>query len=107
MDAFDKMRYPNGQPKGLSVEHPTNFIRIKGNQVTFQIQDGPIGESGVNGCQATDMLIFVKELYKSLNNKFACRENALTITKLEEAIHWQEARTKDRENRGVEGKSEE
>lgn len=53
--------------------------------------------------QATDMLIFVKELFKSLNSVFPCRENALTITKIEEAIHWQNARTKDRESRKVEG----
>ena len=30
----------------------------------------------------------------------------LTITQIEEAIHWQDARTKDRENRKVEGKNE-
>jgi len=34
---------------------------------------------------------------------FQCRENALTITKLEEALHWCQHRTADREERGVEG----
>ena len=74
-----------------------------GNKLHFTIQDGPIKEVGVNGIQATDLLFFCKELFKSLNKDFPCRENALTITKIEEAIHWQDARTKDRENRGVEG----
>ena len=73
------------------------------NKVFFQIQDGPIGENGVNGLQATDMLFFCKELFKSLNSAFPCRENSLTITKIEEALHWQEARTKDRVKRKVEG----
>ncbi len=74
-----------------------------GNKLHFKIQDGPIKEVGVNGIQAVDLLFFCKELFRSLNNSFPCRENALTITKIEEAIHWQDARTKDRESRGVEG----
>lgn len=80
-----------------------NSIDINKNKITFTIQDGPIKEFGVNGIQVTDMLEYCKELYKSLNKSFPCRENALTITKIEEAIHWQDARTKDRESRGVEG----
>jgi hypothetical protein len=74
--------------------------------VSFTIQSDPIGEVGVNGCQALDMLEYVKCLFESLNEAFPCRENALTITKIEEAIHWQEARTKNRIKRGVEGKNE-
>ena len=35
--------------------------------------------------------------------RFSCRENSLAITKIEEALHWCEHRTKDREKRGVEG----
>lgn len=94
--------------KGNSMDDPVEFIEITAHDhsVNFQIQDGPIGEVGINGCQVSDMLVFVKELFKSLNNDFPCRENSLTITKLEEAIHWQDARTKDRESRGVEGRSE-
>jgi hypothetical protein len=42
--------------------------------------------------------------YQKVNNgAFACRENALAITKLEEALHWLDHRTADREARGVEG----
>lgn len=39
-----------------------------------------------------------------LQGKFPCRENALAITKMEEALMWLEKRTADRKNRGVEGK---
>lgn len=74
--------------------------------VKFTIQSDPISEVGVNGCQALDMLEYVKCLFESLNEAFPCRENALTITKIEEAIHWQEARTRDRIRRNVEGKNE-
>lgn len=34
---------------------------------------------------------------------FACRENELTLTKIEEALHWLDHRTKDRQVCGVEG----
>lgn len=33
---------------------------------------------------------------KSLNRSFPCRENSLSITNLEEALHWQEARSKNK-----------
>jgi hypothetical protein len=41
-----------------------------------------------------------------LQAKFPCRENALAITKLDEALLWLEKRTRDRVARGVEGKHE-
>lgn len=95
-------------------EVPTTFIKLENIEdvkgvapiVSFTIQSDPIGEVGVNGCQVLDMLKYTKFLFQSLNDAFPCRENALTITKIEEAIHWQEARTRNRTKRGVEGKSE-
>ena len=95
-------------------EVPTTFIKLENTEdvkgiapiVSFTIQSDPIGEVGVNGCQALDMLKYTKCLFQSLNDAFPCRENSLTITKIEEAIHWQEARTRNRTKRGVEGKNE-
>lgn len=100
--------------KALRKIGKTDFIKITNLEdkkgvppiVSFQIQSDPIGEVGINGVQATDMLEYVKCLFESLNEAFPCRENSLTITKIEEAIHWQEARTKNRIKRGVEGKNE-
>jgi len=37
------------------------------------------------------------------SSEYHCRENALAITKLEEALFWLRARTDGREARGVEG----
>ena len=37
---------------------------------------------------------------------YACRENAIAITKLEEALLWLRKRTEGRVQRGVEGTSE-
>jgi hypothetical protein len=74
--------------------------------VCFTIQSDPVSEVGVNGLQATDMLHYVKCLFESLNDRFPCAENALTIQKLQEAIYFQHARTVDRIKRQVEGKKE-
>lgn len=88
---------------------PHNFIYIRDdvNSISFTLQNGPIKEVGVNGCQVTEMIWVALEIIKGLNEKFPCRENAITITKLEEALMWQDKRSKDREARGVEGLSKE
>lgn len=71
-------------------------------QLSFQ--DGPIKEVGVNGIQNEDLLLIVlTRLQNFQNSEFACRENALAITKIEESVMWLRKRTLDREARGVEG----
>ena len=97
----------------MKPESNKTFIEIENGEnvqgiapiVKFTIQSDPISEVGVNGCQAVDVLEYVKCLFQSLDNAFPCKENYFTITKIEEAIHWQEARTKDRLNRNVEGQN--
>ena len=69
-----------------------------------KFQRGPIKEHGVNGCHHEDLIAIVIDRLKSFQQGvFICRENALAITKLEEAVHWLRHRTNDRINRGVEG----
>jgi len=84
---------------------PSNFIYVRNdkNSIAFTIQNGPIKEVGVNGCQVDTLIHAAKEIISKLNTKFPCRENALAITKLEESLHWLDARKKDREKREVEG----
>lgn len=96
------------------VSNLKRFVEIENKEdikgvpaiVKFSIQSDPVSEVGENGCQVSEILEFSKELIKSLNAVFPCRENALSITKIEEAIHWQEHRTKNRQQRNVEGKME-
>lgn len=100
-------------PMDTKVPPITDFIAIENKEdvpgvapvISFIVQSDPIKQVGVNGIQAVDMLRYVKCLFQSLNDAFPCHENALTITKIEEAIHWQEARTKDRILRSVEGEN--
>ena len=81
----------------------SGLIALEGQSVTFPIQEGPIAEAGENGCDATDLIRFTIGLYRSFNSAVPCRENSITITKLEEALMWQEKRTQVRVKRGVEG----
>ena len=81
------------------VDHADNSVR-------FKIQNGPISENGVNGCQVDTLIETARLIVHGLNQKFPCRENSLIITKLEEALHWSQHRKANREARGVEGKNE-
>lgn len=105
--ALLKLKESNPQTDYSSFIQLENVEDIKGVApiVKFTIQSDPIGEVGVNGVQALDMLEYTKCLFQSLNEAFPCRENALTLTKIEEAIHWQYERTRVRLNRKVEGQN--
>lgn len=70
----------------------------------ISFQNGPIKEFGVNGCQQEDLIaICIDRLRSFQSGPYPCRENAIALTKLEEALMWLESRTKDRVFRGVEG----
>lgn len=86
---------------------PHNFIYVRHdkNSLSFTLQNGPVKENGLNGCQVDTVIAAAKIMLEGLNKKFPCRENAVAITKLDEALMWLEKRTKDREARGVEGES--
>jgi len=72
----------------------------------IDFQEGPIKECGVNGCANEDLLAIVLcRLEHFQHSEFSCRENALAITKIEEALMWLRKRTVDREQRQVEGTS--
>ena len=72
-----------------------------------RFQKGPIKEAGKNGIFIEDLLQICRHRLQCFPaGGFACRENALALTKIEEALHWLDHRTRDRQARGVEGKSE-
>ena len=67
-------------------------------------QCGPIPEVGVNGLAIEDVIdICLDRLEGFQKGSFNCRENALAITKLQEAQQWLLFRTKKRVAQGVEG----
>lgn len=76
------------------------------NNRVFEIsfQNGAINEHGVNGLtQEILIAICIDRLEGFQSGAFACRENAIALTKLQEAKMWLEKRTRDRMDRGVEG----
>lgn len=86
--------------------HYNIYIRHDVDSLTFNMLTKPESEGGdLNRCQLVDLIKTSKIMLEYLNKKFPCRENAMTITKLDEALMWQEKRTADRKDRGVEGKS--
>jgi hypothetical protein len=72
-----------------------------------EFQNGPIKDAGTNGVTHEALLAIVIDRLRSFQaGPYACRENALALTKLEEAVHWLHARTLARVARGVEGTHE-
>ena len=67
-------------------ENPTNLMTVQ------------------NGTTNEELLAVLINRMKGLNDKFPCRQNALAITKLEEALFWLNNRTEERKARNVEGK---
>ena len=76
------------------------------NQV-ISFQNGPIKEAGVNGVMNEDLIAIVIDRMRGFQSgDYKCRDNALALTKLEEALMWLNNRTAGREARGVEGTHE-
>ena len=97
--AVDEVKYfANNHYSVSTTKEPSVVV----GEVRFQ--NGGINEAGVNGVMNEDLIAMVIDRLNSFQtSKFKCRENALAITKLEEALLWLRKRTMDREDRGVEG----
>lgn len=99
--------------KEFKYNAPHKFMVIASNEdisgtplVEIQFQEGPIKENGVNGVCNEDLIAMVIcRLEHFQKSEFSCRDNAMAITKLEEALLWLRKRTMAREQRGVEGTS--
>jgi hypothetical protein len=71
---------------------------------SIKFQEGPIKEAGVNGVTQEALLAVVIDRLQSFQaGPFPSRENALALTKCQEALMWLQTRTRDRIARGVEG----
>lgn len=69
-------------------------------------QNGPIKENGVNGCQNEDLLaIVIDRLEGFQSGDFACDNNEAALEFCRSALYLLEARTKERKERGVEGRN--
>lgn len=93
------------EPGAGGANHAYSMALPEGRGVwNIDFQNGPINEAGVNGVTQEALLAIVADRLRSFQaGPFACRENALALTKIEEAQHWLHSRTLARMQRGVEG----
>lgn len=89
---FDEMR--KEQP--IYIDHDVNMI-------SFKIQNGPIKENGVNGCQVDALIDAARQIIYGLNEKFPCMENRRALSNLDDALCWLDEGRQKRIERGVEG----
>lgn len=83
------------------------FPSSAGVVAVIQFQHGPRDEDGSRaGITDQTLLAILIDRYRCFQaGPFSCRENALVLTKLEEALHWMRARADERAARGVLGKN--
>jgi len=87
---------------GANHAYKLEFPNTPATYINFQ--NGPIAEAGVNGLTHEALLAVVMDRMRSFQaGPYSCRENALALTKLEEAQLWLLQRTRGRMARGVEG----
>ena len=92
----------------FNAPHTFKVVGAKDGEVIADIhfQEGAIKECGVNGVANEDLIAMVIcRLEHFQASEYNSRDNAMAITKLEEALLWLRKRTLGRENRGVEGTS--
>lgn len=91
--------------KGMGGANHEYVVQIPDDSVTrISFQKGPIKEMGVNGItQEVLIAICIDRLQCFQAGNYACRENAIALTKLQEAQMWLQSRTRERMAREVEG----
>lgn len=83
--------------------HKHVYLRLDKNSISFTLQNGPIKEVGVNGCQVDTIIYAAKLILEGFQKKFPCHENEEALAHLRQALFWLDQRKADREKRGVEG----
>jgi len=107
MNAIKKCTIQNWTDPDLN---PTGGT-VEGIGLKIEWQNGPLGRDGErkepNGAFVETVISAALQRIEFYQNggggKFKSRENAIAITKLEEALLWLDKRTRDREARQVEG----
>lgn len=106
--AFEAGYTPSAGPRCID---PAHRYRLTGDQVLQFLKKERDPESGAfvltrAGTTNEELIEVLLDRLRTINAQVPCRENSLAITKLEEAAHWLDARTRNRQARGVEGTPE-
>jgi len=92
---YEFENFENKDAAGQTIQFIEKVPVSEGSKELRTVNDGTTNEEVI--------AVLVNRLMH-LQAKFPCRENALAITKLEEAALWLGKRTAERKARGVEGK---
>ncbi len=92
---YELSNFENKDKVGQKIQFIQKEPKEEGSTELVTISDGTTNE------ELIEVLI---DRISFLNSKFPCRENAIAITKLDEALLWLNKRTNDRIKRNVEGK---
>ena len=101
-----RVRHAEHCPFDNDLNYDYILVDHRQDMISFKIQDGPIKDVGVNGCQVDDIIDASRVILEGLNKNFPCKENELAISSLYMALEWLEKRKSDRELRGVEGRNQ-
>lgn len=81
----------NKSDDGMVGKHDYVVKRIGDDAVLAEIhfQQGPIKEDGINGVNNEDLILMVIDRLENFQSgPFACRENDMALTNLEQAVMW-------------------
>ena len=92
---YELSNFENKDKVGQTIQFIQKEPKQEGSTELVIISDGTTNE---------ELLEVLIDRISFLNSKFPCRENAIAITKLDEALLWLNKRTNDRIKRNVEGK---
>lgn len=86
-----------------SKTNAQGYTHSKSRDVVL-FQNGPINEVGVNGITHEALIeILIDRLSGFQGGPYACKDNEMALTHLQEAKMWLQQRTLERMQRGVEG----
>lgn len=93
-----------------ATKHPANLDVVEGqsgpHQCTLLFQEGPVDLAGVNGITDEALVAIVIDRMRAFQGGgLSCRENASALNHFEEGLMWLLNRTRDRQDRGVEGRN--
>ena len=93
--------------KETGTYSPANLIIVdhENNTISFKLQDGPIREAGLNGCQVDDLIKVAYLIIEGLNKKFTSEYNENALESIFHALSYLNCRTLERQLQGVEGTS--
>jgi hypothetical protein len=92
---YELSNFENKDKAGQTIQFIQKEPKEEGSTELLTVSDGTTNE---------ELLEVLIDRISFLNSKFPCRENAIAITKLDEALLWLNKRTNDRIKRNVEGK---